>query len=84
MGVEGGWPGQLWQFLDVDLFKVAESMGAFGVRAERLGVFWSGVDQALDLGGRGQRQMGISDIFSSLSQLETINSCSEVPSYLNK
>jgi len=49
-GMEGGSPGELWQFTDVDLSKVAESMGAFGIRVEKPGDIQSAIEQAIASG----------------------------------
>ena len=49
-GIEGGSPGDLWQFTNVDLSKVAESMGAFGIRVERPSEIHSAIEQAIASG----------------------------------
>jgi len=49
-GIEGGRPGELWQFTDVDLAKVAESMGCFGIRVEKPGDIQSAIEQAFASG----------------------------------
>ena len=49
-GIEGGSPGDLWQFTNVDLSKVAESMGAFGIRVERPSEIQSAIEQAITSG----------------------------------
>ena len=49
-GIEGGHPGELWQFTDIDLSKVAESMGAFGIRVEKPGDIQSAIEQAIASG----------------------------------
>ena len=49
-GIEGGSPEDLWQFTDVDLSKVAESMGCFGIRVEKPGDIQSALDQAFASG----------------------------------
>ena len=50
VGIEGGSPGDLWQFTDIDLSKVAESMGAFGIRVEKPGDIQSAIEQAIASG----------------------------------
>ncbi len=49
-GIEGGTPEVLWQFTDVDLSKVAESMGCFGIRVEKPGDIQSALEQAFASG----------------------------------
>ena len=49
-GLEGGTPEVLWQFTDVDLAKVAESMGCFGIRVEKPGDIQSAIEQAFASG----------------------------------
>jgi len=49
-GIEGGAPEVLWQFTDVDLAKVAESMGCFGIRVEKPGDIQSALEQAFASG----------------------------------
>ena len=49
-GIEGGNPGDLWQFTDVDLAKVAESMGAFGIRVTKPSEIQSALEQAFASG----------------------------------
>ena len=49
-GMDGGHPGELWQFTDVDLSKVAESMGCFGIRVEKPGDIQSAIEQAIASG----------------------------------
>jgi len=48
--VEGADSSELWQFNDVDLSKVAESMGAFGIRVTKPGDIQSAIEQALASG----------------------------------
>ncbi|SVA97013.1 uncharacterized protein METZ01_LOCUS149867 [marine metagenome] len=48
--VEGADSSELWQFNDVDLSKVAESMGAFGIRVTQPGDIQSAIEQALASG----------------------------------
>ena len=48
--IEGGTPEVLWQFTDVDLSKVAESMGCFGIRVEKPGDIQSALEQAFASG----------------------------------
>jgi len=48
--IEGGSPGDLWQFTDVDLSKVAESMGAFGIRVEKPSEIQGAIEQAIASG----------------------------------
>jgi acetolactate synthase-1/2/3 large subunit len=48
--VEGANSSELWQFNDVDLSKVAESMGAFGIRVTQPGDIQSAIEQALASG----------------------------------
>ena len=49
-GIEGGSPEDLWQFTDVDLSKVAETMGCFGIRVEKPGDIQRALDQAFASG----------------------------------
>ena len=48
--VDGADSSELWQFNDVDLAKVAESMGALGIRVDRPGDIQSALGQALASG----------------------------------
>jgi len=48
--VEGADSSEIWEFNDVDLAKVAESMGAFGIRVTRPGDIQSAIEQALASG----------------------------------
>ena len=48
--VDGADSSELWQFNDVDLAKVAESMGALGIRVDRPGDIQSALEQALASG----------------------------------
>ena len=48
--VDGADSSELWQFNDVDLAKVAESMGALGIRVNRPGDIQSALEQALASG----------------------------------
>jgi len=48
--IEGGSPEELWQFSDTDLSKVAESMGAFGIRVTKPGDIQSAIEQAIASG----------------------------------
>ena len=48
--IEGGSPGDLWQFTDTDLSKVAEAMGAFGIRVTKPGDIQSAIEQAIASG----------------------------------
>ena len=48
--VDGVDSSELWQFNDVDLAKVAESMGALGIRVDRPGDIQSALEQALASG----------------------------------
>jgi acetolactate synthase-1/2/3 large subunit len=48
--VPGANSADLWDFTDVDMAKVAESMGAFGIRVERPGDIQSALEQALASG----------------------------------
>ena len=48
--VDGADSSELWQFNDVDLAKVAESMGALGIRVDRPGDVQSALGQALASG----------------------------------
>ena len=48
--IEGGAPEELWQFTDTDLSKVAESMGAFGIRVTKPGDIQSAIEQAIASG----------------------------------
>ncbi len=48
--VDGADSSELWQFNDVDLAKVAESMGAFGIRVEKPGDIQSAIEQAIASG----------------------------------
>ena len=49
-GVTGGNPNELWQFTNVNLAKVAESMGCLGIRVERPGDIGSAIERALASG----------------------------------
>ncbi len=49
-GVTGGNSDELWQFTDVNLAKVAESMGCVGIRVERPGDIAGAIEQALASG----------------------------------
>ena len=48
--VPGATSSDLWQFSDVDMAKVAESMGAFGIRVDRPGDIQGALEQALASG----------------------------------
>ena len=48
--VDGADSSELWQFNDVDLAKVAESIGALGIRVDRPGDIQSALEQALASG----------------------------------
>ena len=48
--VEGADSSEIWEFNDVDLAKVAESMGAFGIRVTRPGDIQSAIEQAIASG----------------------------------
>ena len=48
--VDGADSAELWKFNDVDLAKVAESMGAFGIRVTQPGDIQSAIEQALASG----------------------------------
>jgi acetolactate synthase-1/2/3 large subunit len=48
--VEGADSSEIWEFTDVDLAKVAESMGAFGIRVTQPGDIQSAIEQALASG----------------------------------
>ena len=48
--VDGADSSELWQFNNVDLAKVAESMGALGIRVDRPGDIQSALEQALASG----------------------------------
>jgi acetolactate synthase-1/2/3 large subunit len=48
--MEGGNPEELWNFSDIDLSKVAESMGAFGIRVTKPGDIQNAIDQAIASG----------------------------------
>ena len=48
--VEGADSSEIWEFNDVDLAKVAESMGAFGIRVNRPGDIQSAIEKALASG----------------------------------
>ena len=49
-GLEGGTPEVFWQFNDLDLAKVAESMGGFGIPVEKASDIQSALEQALASG----------------------------------
>ncbi|MBM3942248.1 MAG: thiamine pyrophosphate-binding protein [SAR202 cluster bacterium] len=49
-GITGGHPEELYQFSDVNLAKVAESMGCFGIRVDRPSDIQSALEQALASG----------------------------------
>ena len=42
--------GELWQFQDIDFAKLAQTMGAEGIRVEKPGAFAGALDQALSCG----------------------------------